>query len=160
MSIGGVGFGYGVLWAVDQQLRWQRTSHPVYLRIRNFPDLQQQSFSQIGFAIAPTGTSQVGTTDILIDPPASTKMVSTHNIGQSEGKLRFGARTFYISHSFVINQLAAQGIIGTDDNVWRGPQVVGLVLDSLLFSIEVIDHEEIAGQTIAWHLTANALESK
>lgn len=151
-----VNFGYGVQRLIDSNLQYTRVGFPVYLRLRNFPDLQNSQFAQMGFAISPSGTA-VGTTDILIAPPPSVSMVSVHNIGMSEGKLRFGARTFLVSQAFVTAQVAAQSL--SDQNlVWRGPNVVGLVTENLLFSIEDVNHGEVAGQTVSWVLTANANE--
>ncbi len=138
-------------------MRYMRNSFPFYLRLKNFADTQAQPWSQLGFQIAPTGTAQIGTTDIPILPPPYVDMVSTRNILLSEGKLRFGARIVSISHTFVAAQVKAQGL--TDQNlVWRGPLVVGLVTENLLCSIEFIDHEELAGQTINWRLTCNVNE--
>jgi hypothetical protein len=152
----GVQSSFGVQRLIDAQQRWARASFPVYLRLRNFPDVQGQQWAQLGFRIAPSG-GPVGVTDILIDPPPGVRMVSIHNIGMSAGKLRFGARIFQISATFVNKQVVAQGL--TDQNlVWRGPNVVGLVSEELLFSIEDIKHAEYSGQTISWQITANANE--
>ena len=98
-----------------------------------------------------------GFTDILIDPPPNIEMVSMHNIGQSGGKLRFGARIVTVSQGFVAQQAAAQGL--TDQNlVWRGPQVVGLVSESLMFSIVDINHSELSATSVYWYLTCNVSE--
>ena len=151
-----VSFGFGVQRLIDSNLQYARVGFPVYLRLRNFPDLQSNQFAQMGFAISPSGTA-VGTTDILIAPPPSQSIVSVHNVGMSEGKLRFGARTFFISQAFVTTQVQAQSL--SDQNlVWRGSNVVGLVTENLLWSIENIDHGEIAGQTVSWSLTCNSNE--
>jgi hypothetical protein len=156
----GLQFGRGFQRLVDAQMRYVRNAHTVYLRLRNFPDLQQVSQAvQLGFALTPSGAgTNIGTQDIQIDPPPSVKMISIHNIGQSMGKLRFGARQFLISATFVERQVAQQGL--TDqDLVFRGPNVVGLVVDNQLFSIENIAHEELAGHTVVWTLTCNAAET-
>lgn len=155
-----VSFGYGVQFLIDSQLRWQRTAHDCYLRIRNFPDVQQDQWAQLGFTITPADQKHSGTTDILIEPPVSVRMVSVHNIGQSNGKLRFGARQFIISHTFVQNINSLIPNIGTDDLVFRGPRTVGIVIDSLLGSIEDVAHEEIAAQTVLWMITCNFGEVK
>ncbi len=152
----GLNFGYGIQRLFDANMTFLRNSHPVYLRLRNFGDVQEEKWAQMGFAISPSGTD-VGTADIEIVPPPKVTMVSVHNIGQSVGKLRFGARVFTISATFVDKQVKAQGI--TDqDLVWRDPKVVGLILDGQTFSIEDIAHEELAGKTVAWVITANAPE--
>jgi hypothetical protein len=153
----GIQLGAGVQRLVDAHLRFVRAAAPVCLRLRNFPDVQEYPWSQLGFAIAPTGTLETGTTDIVICPPPAIRMISVHNIGQSMGKLRFGARMFFISATFVENQMREQGL--TDQTlVWRGSNVVGLVTDGLLFSIEDVAHEEVGGRTIAWTLMCNAGE--
>ena len=155
----GVNFGFGLQRIVDAQMRYVRNAHTVYLRLRNFPDLQAVSQAvQLGFALTPSGTNQVGVQDIQIDPPPSVKMISIHNIGQSMGKLRFGARQFLISGSFVDRQVAQQGL-SNQDLVFRAPNVVGLVVDNQLFSIENIAHEELAGKTVIWTLLCNAPET-
>jgi hypothetical protein len=154
----GLQFGFGMQRLIDAQMRYVRNAHTVYLRLRNFPDLQQVSQAvQLGFAITPSG-NQVGTEDIQIDPPPSVKMISIHNIGQSMGKLRFGARQFLISATFVEQQKALQGLTH-QDLVFRGPNVVGLVVDNQLFSIENIAHEELAGHTVIYTLTCNGPET-
>lgn len=152
----GLQFGYGYQKAIDANMVFLRSSHPVYLRLRNFEDIQEEKWAQMGFAITPTGTD-VGTVDLEIVPPAKVVMVSMHNIGQSEGKLRFGARVFTISATFVDKQVSALGL-ANQDLVWRAPNVVGLVTDNQLFSIEAIAHHEIAGKTVVWELTANMVE--
>lgn len=268
MSCNGPNFAFGIRRLFDAQQSFVRAGFPVYLRRRNFPVSQNQTWNQLGFRIAPTGgpggvtntpvvysffalgigthhyitmganqylytetggqssaqlalalstggltalgasivndpyvslsvvSNQItltpkgtsgavvtlaasdgnavatmwvttnptvttaankGTTDTQIKPQPSTNMVSVHNIGQSGGKLRFGARYFLISQTFVAAQVTARTL--TDQNlVWRDPTVVGLVSENLLFSIEDISHEESSGQTISWMLTCNANE--
>jgi hypothetical protein len=84
-------------------------------------------------------------------------MVSVHNIGQSDGKLRFGARTFLVSATFTDAQVAARQL-ADQTLVWRSSDVVGLVTENLLFSIEDITHQEVDGKTVSWVLTCNASE--
>ena len=151
-----IGFGYGLQRLLDAHYNYARTGHAVWLRIRNFPDIQNQRYAQLGFSIA---SSAGGTTDIPILPQPSVTMISLHNIGASMGKLRFGAREFGISASFTDAQVAA-GTFTSQDLVWADPKVVGLVCDKQLFSIENINHEEIAGRTISWQLVCNAAENK
>jgi hypothetical protein len=157
----GVNFGYAVQHLIDTQLNYVRGAHTVSLRLRNFPDLQDQRWAQLGFGISPTGASGslAGTTDVPVAPPPGVIPVSIHNIGQSMGKLRFGARTFFVSASFVESQMVARSL-SNQDLVWRNPDVVGLVLDGQLFSIESIAHVETAGHTISWELTCNSTEVK
>jgi hypothetical protein len=157
----GPALGYGLQRLIDAQQRYIRNSPVagVFLRLKNFPDTQNQEWSEMGFSIAPSGGVVTGTTDILIEPPPMVRMVSLHNIGQSMGKLRFGSRQFVISASVVDDNVALQGL-SNQDLIWRDPTVVGLVVDSELFSIEDIEHEEVGGKTVLWTLTCNALEVK
>jgi hypothetical protein len=153
----GVNFGYGIQRVIDAQQRFLRAGHPVYLRLKNFADTQQQEWSQLGFQITPSG-GQVGTTDVLIAPPPQVEMVSMHNIGMSNGKLMMGARYFVISASFVDAQQAAMSV-ATQDLVWDSPLVLGLVTDGRLFSIEDRQHKEVAGKTVIWILTCNEVRN-
>jgi len=154
----GVYIAQGFLNLLDAQQRYVRAGHSVYYRLRNFPDLQASSQAiQLGFGYSPTG-NMTGTTDTLIDPPPAVEAVSQTAVARSMGKLRFGARKFLISATFVNNQVTAQGL-SNQDLVWRGPNVVGLFCDNQLFSIEDIFHKEYGGVTINWIITANALET-
>jgi hypothetical protein len=115
--------------------------------------------TQLWVTTNPTSTvgATQGFTDILISPVPTSSMLSMHNIGMSNGKLRFGARSVRVSQSFVSAQVNAQNL--TDQNlVWRGPQVLGLISENLLMSIEIIKHIEIAGQSIVWDLWVNCSE--
>lgn len=151
-------FGYGQQRLLDAFQNYTRAAHPVYLRLRNYPNIQQNDAVQLGFAISPAG-APLGTVDIEIKPRPSYDMISMHNIGMSNGKLRFGARLFLVSATFVDNQVRQQQL--TDqDLVWRGQDVVGLFTDNQVFSIEVISHQEAAGKTVSWLLTCNAVETK
>lgn len=151
-------FAGGLQRLLDQQLRFVRTTKPVYYRLRNFSDVQTQDWAQLGFTIAPSG-SNVGVTDTLIAPPPATSPVSLHNIGQSAGKLRFGATKFMISQTFVKAQMSAQSL-ADEALVWRNSHVVGLYSDGLLYSIEDITSEQVAGVTLSWFLVCNSLEVK
>jgi hypothetical protein len=136
-----------------------RNGLPVYLRLRNFPDLQNNLAVQMGFAISPSG-GQLGTTDILIGPPLgpppAVQSLSMHSIGMSEGKLRFGAKEFLISSTFSDNMVRLQGYANETD-VWSAPNVVGLVTNGALYSIEDIRFEQLAGKTVTWKLLTNAV---
>lgn len=153
----GLQFGYGITRLLDAHQRFVRAGYPVYLRLKNFTPVQNEMWAQLGYSIAPTGTAQTGTEDILIDPPPSVASISIHNIGMSAGKLRFGARRFLISQTFVSAQMQAQGLTAAR-MVWEGPNVLGLVTETLLFSIEDIKHQEVTGTTVSWTLTCNANE--
>jgi hypothetical protein len=152
----GLAFGFGVQRLIDAAQRYVRASKPIYYRYRNFTDQQQVQAVGMGFAISPSG-SFVGTIDLLIDPPPQYVMISLHNIGMSEGKLRFGARRFVVSQSFV-SQVIARLNLDVEEKVWRGPQFVGLVTDGQLFSVEDLAKQVLAGSTIVWELTANSNE--
>lgn len=149
-------FGFGAQRLFDARQRFVRGGQPVYYRIKNFPDTQGQNYSDLGFIIAPSGTI-TGTTDILITPQPDVTYVSMHNIGQSNGTLRIGARYFVVSASFVNAQMAAQSV--TDANmIWRGPQFLGLVTEGLLFSVVTYEHKDVSGSEVLWWLTCNANE--
>lgn len=152
----GVQFEYGLQRLIDANQKFTRSGHPVYLRLRNFSDPQVNDWAAVGFSISPSG-GMVGTTDVLIVPPPGVRMVSIHNIGQSNGKLRFGARIFNISATFVQASMAARSL-AYEDACWNGPDVVGLVTDNLLFSIEDIAKQVVAGITASFRLTCNANE--
>ena len=155
----GTTFGYGLQRVIDANLQFTRTGHSVALRIRNFPDVQDKPWAQLGFAISPTGTDDIGTQDIPIVPQPAIDQVSQWLIGQSMGKLRAGARTFIISATFVDN-LVANGMFNTPNQVWTDPIVVGLVCDDQLFDIVQYYDREVAGKSIQWELQANAVENR
>lgn len=158
----GINASYGIRRLIDSYENLVRGSHPTYLRIRDFPPIDDNEWAQLGFTIAPTGDNNPndeGTTDILIRPQPAVLPVSVHNIGQSMGKLRFGARIFTISQTFVIQQYNALGLAGTQDMIWRDEKIVGLVNEQRLFSIEDIQSEQAFGQTVTWVLTCNAAET-
>jgi len=152
-----VSFALGLQRLIDSHLAYSRTGHSVYLRIRNFPDVQGQAWAQLGFRITPTGY-MVGTQDILITPQPAITPVSTHNIGQSMGKLRFGAVMFDISATFV-DKLVNLGVFTGHYEVFTAAKTIGLFMGEREFSIEDIKHVEIAGKTISWLLTCNTSET-
>jgi hypothetical protein len=163
-----MGFGpnmaAGMQRLIDAQMNFVRNAGFVYYRLRNFTDLQSQTFAQLGFQIT---SANGGTTDVLVAPQPAVKMISMHNIGMSMGKLRFGAREFVISASFVDAQVIAQGLnpTGLDANlvqdlVWKGPAFVGLVTNGLLFDVVSVAHEEICNKSVIWTILANANEMK
>lgn len=165
MSCGVLNIGAGMQMVMDAQMRFIRQSHPIYLRLRNFPQspvVAGNIFQQLGLPYTPP-TGPTGTQDLLIDPPPSMRMLSQHDIGMSLGKLRFGARQFLVSGSFVdtINCVDNLGLTQSQlEGFWKAANVVGLVTDNLLFSIEQVAHEELGGHTILWTLDANAPDLK
>lgn len=145
---------FGQQRVIDAHLRFMRCAGPVFLRLKNFATLPGTA-SQLGFSIAPTGTSGTGTKEIEIVPRPAMTTVSVHNIGMSGGKLRFGARIFRVSDSFVQACMKEDGITVARD-VWQRQEVVGLVTEGLLFSIEDIKHSVVGDSTLLWTLTCNS----
>ena|ERR1039458_4123445 len=155
----GLFLGQGVLNLLDAQQRYiQNSRTPVYMRFRNFVPPTNALYMQLGYTITPVA-GETGTTDIQILPPPSTRLVSMHNIGMSQGKLRFGARYFIVSATFVNAQQAALGL-ATPDLLWRSPQLVGLSAYGVVWSIEQYASEEIGGVPVIWTLTVNSNDQK
>lgn len=145
----------GMTRLIDAHQAYFQAAGTIYLRLRNFTDVQETDWATLGFVISPSG-GNTGTVDVLI-PNADSMMMSQHDIGQSMGKLRFGARQVLVSQTFVAAQVAAQNL--TDQTlVWRGQNVVGLIIDGLLFEIAQYWHEEVSGTTVSWGLQVNASE--
>jgi len=158
----GISFGTGMQYLFDAHQRYTRAALPVFLRVKNFKE--EGDYIEVGVPYAPTGTQsfETGYTDIRIIPPPAVQDVSMHNIGLMAGALRFGARIFIVSNSFVVNQMEQYQL--TDPySVFRqrdGYEAVGLLYNNRLFSIESMTHKEIAGKTINWKLICNALETE
>lgn len=156
---------YGIRRIFDANQRFLQPGLATYLRVRNFADPQTQPWAQYGFSISPSGSAQTGTTDILIDPPPSHRMVSMHNIAMSAGKLRFGAREIIVSHTFVLQQMDAWNL-QDPTLVFRGPNIVGFVLAlsatapqiNTLASIEQYSADVVAGDILAWVCLCNCNE--
>lgn len=151
-------FACGIQSLLNQQLSGNNFK-PVYLRMRNFVPTEpiiESPAAQLGYTVP---ASDGGTTDELINPLVSYTPVSAYNIGNSGGKLRFGARKFNVSNTFVSRIMSKYGI-AFGRQVFEGRQTVGLVTDGVLFSIEGVDHEEVSGQSVMWFLVANANELK
>lgn len=158
MAYGGMHIGLGLQRLIDAQQRYvQNSRYPVMYRMRNFTPQQNTLYAQLGYVITPTGNT--GTTDVQIQPPPMTRLVSQHNIGMSAGRLLFGAREFVVSGSFVNAQQSALGL-ATPDEVWYAPQLVGIYAYSVLWNIAQVAPEDFGGQTILWSLRCNASELK
>lgn len=158
----GISFGTGIRMLFDASQRYTRTALPVYLRVKNFKD--DGDYIEVGVPYAPTGTAtfETGYTDIEILPTPGVNDVSLHNIGLMAGALRFGARVFQVSHSWVEQQMEEYEIDDPYD-VFRnrdGYAAIGLLYNNRLFSIESMTHKEVAGKTINWKLICNAVENK
>jgi hypothetical protein len=152
----GPNFAIGLQRLQDARMRYLRTSCPTWIRYKNFGDVRNQQWAQLGFQITPNpADAPVGTTDVFIDPWPCHNTMSLHNIGMSGGKLRFGAVQFFISATFITQQAA---LLGLPDpyQVWE--QVLGLVSENVLFSIEDIQHEDVSGQILNWIIVCNRNE--
>jgi hypothetical protein len=128
----------------------------------------------MGFQYVPPITGAqvpVGTTDILIDPPPSVRLVNFHTLAMAQmagSSLLTGARYVTVSHTWVIAQMNAQWFEDmTEQNnldptnpiyVFRGPAIVGIVTDSLLMEVVDLTHEDAFGQPMVWMLTCNSHE--
>jgi hypothetical protein len=150
-------FGAGIRFLLDQHQRWTRAGLPVYLRVKNFDDSGDE-YVKLGFQIAPTGGQITGFDDILIQPPPEVREVSMHNIGLNQSRLRFGAKYFIISHSFVLKRMQDTEYMDASQ-VWSDPSLVGLLYDNRLFEIVSINHDETAGETISWTLVCNGSDT-
>jgi hypothetical protein len=155
----GLNIGYGIQRLIDAQQRYTQASRvPIYMRLRNFTPPTNELYAQLGYTITPT-SGETGTSDIQIDPPPSSRLVSMHNIGMSSGKLRFGARYFVISATFVNAQQAALGL-STPDQLWLCPQFVGIYAYGVLWSVVEYSPEELGGLAVVWQITTNSNELK
>lgn len=153
----GLYIGNAIQSLVDQQMRNTQASRtPIYMRFRNFAPQQDQLYAQLGFVIAPS-SGQTGMSDVQIAPPPSSKLVSMHNIGMSQGKLRFGAREFLISATFINAQQSALGL-ATPDALWLSSQFVGIVGYGSLWSVEEYSPDEAGAVPVAWLTRCNANE--
>lgn len=146
---------WGIRSLADTWFRYWQPGLPVYLRFQEQVN-SANDYSALGFMPAVTG-APAGVTDILIDPPPDVKDISLHNIGIMGGRLNFGARTFIVSHTFVLAMMAKFQF--TDPyQVWRDESVVGLYYNNRLFSIESLTHEEVGGETTLWKIIGNSTE--
>lgn len=148
---------WGIRSLADTWMRYWQPGLKCYLRMQEQTNISSD-YSALGFMPSVTGAPG-GITDIPIDPPPDVQDVSLHNIGIMGGRLNFGARTFLISHTFVLNMIKKFQL--TDPyQVWRSNSVVGLYYNSRLFSIESITHEEVGGETTFWKLICNSNENQ
>ncbi len=151
-------FAEGLRFMVDGQQRFTRAGLEVYLRLQNFPSTGASQ--ELG--VPNIATQQTGYTDILIDPPPQVTDVSIHNIGMSGGKLRFGARTFQVSHTFVQRIREQNPNVPDDIAVWfnfdGATPVLGIMYENRMHDIVSYTHREVAGETISWRLTCNRVD--
>ena len=172
MSTPGLGglFGEGLQMMLDGQQRYVRGGFQCFLRVQNFPPTG--AFQELGLQIAATGSMPNGSgfTDILIDPPPEILDVSMHNIGQSGGKLQFGAKIFKISHTFVEVILMTYPAILDSYDVFRdwdgglnqtGQQTastIGFIYGDRMYSVEDIKQSVAGGRILEWVVTGNVHE--
>lgn len=166
-------FGFGLRMMLDGHQRFTRSGVKTYLIIKNFietqgkqPDNTYGDFIELGVPFAPTGTASAstGTQALLIDPPPSVVPVSTRDIGIFAGRLNFGAKYFYISHTFVRAQMQTLGLAnGSEIEVFRdrgGPpngKCIGIFYDGNLYSVDRMMPRVVAGEFINWQIVANAM---
>jgi hypothetical protein len=161
----GVLFGAGQRMLFDAQQRFVRSGQQVYLRVKNFSETQSGTdqpldYLEVGVPFAATGTD-LGYKDLLIKPPPGVQDISLHDIGVFGGRLNFGSRVFWVSHTFVLAQMSEFSITDPRE-VFRnrdGKPAVGLFYDSRLFSIEDIQQRVAGGEIIRWKVLGNALEA-
>lgn len=145
----------GLRSLMDGWFRFYQPGLTCWLRIQTV-DPESEDYAQLGFVPTVTGALS-GFEDVLIRPPADVRDISLHNIGLNSAKLRFGAREFLISHSFVRNRMIQMNY--TDAmKVWNDDSVMGLYYDGRLFSIESVTHEDFGGEPVLWRILANASE--
>jgi hypothetical protein len=148
-------FSFGLRFMQDAQQRFVRAGLAVYLRVKNF-DAANVAGARLGFAWTPTG-SNVGTTDILIDPPPEEFDVKSEDDGlplENEYKIK---KKFVISHTWVLAR-AAQMNYTDPYQVFRSNNVVGLVYSNRLYAIDSLLADDSSGSTIRWYVIANAVE--
>ena len=150
-------------WALRSILDAQQTISKgglkVYLRVMNHVASDDQvggddEYASYGFQTSVTGGDISGTSDLEINPPPDVQPMSDRNIGLAGGRLRFGAHSFMISHTWVKERMADMGY---DDpyQVFRDESVVGLFYDGRVFSIEDVTGEAVANEFVSWTILAN-----
>ena len=151
-------FGYGIQRLLDANQRFGRPQHPVYYRYRKYVDAQRTMAAGMGFVVSASG-AQTGYQDILVDPPCSSSAVSAHQVAMSQGRLRLDSRLFIVSATFVDAQVKALGLTDQRD-FWNGGQCMGLFTENMLFTIESVLSQEVAGKTVVWEVMGNAPETR
>ena len=151
-------------WALrrilDTTLKVTKPGLPTFLRIQNIDD-SQKDYTKFGFIWTPTqpdDQADTGFTDLQIAPPPDVSPVSMHNIGILGTRLQFGAHKFMISHTFVINQMNLNSL--TDPyQVWRAKNIIGIVYNQRIFSLESIVPITAGADIISWDIVGNMIES-
>lgn len=140
----------------DANVKFTQPGLDVFLRVKNTVVSDSDEYAEYGFQLAQDSRAS-GFTDILIEPQPSVQAESMHNIGLNQTRLQFGAMRFDISHSFVEMLMAMKGYSDGYD-VWRQSDVIGIVCDKRLYSLESVTHEDVAGATIRWMILGNTQE--
>lgn len=159
-------FSSGINLVFDAALRYTRSDLTCYLRLQNFPS--SGDYIEVGMQYTPSGTSQAaasqsGFTDIVIDPPPSTEIMSVHNIGLYGQRFNFGSREFLISNTFVEEMQQQYDITDPYDvfRNWDGtPQVpttpvIGVIYENKIFTIEEVIPHAVGGHNVSWKLLCN-----
>jgi hypothetical protein len=153
-------FAEGMRMMTDGQQSFIRAGLEVYLRLQNFDS--SGDFQEMGIPQAATPTSGAGFTDIIIDPPPQVLDVSMHDIGMSGGRLLIGARSFIVSHSFVLKVREENPDIPDNIAVWSAwdssATVVGILYENRMHDIVYYTHKEIGGETISWKIFCNRVD--
>jgi hypothetical protein len=170
--MGAIFGNFGLRRLMDQNMRFMRGGLTAWLRIKNFQD--SEAFADMGFQYVPSITGAAvptGTSDILIDPPPSVRLISMHTIAMAQAagaSLLAGARIVTISHTWVEAQMLQDWFTTMcsensldptiPEYVFRGPSVLGIVTDRLLLQQVDVTHEEIYGVPHTWFVKCNASE--
>lgn len=157
--------GLAITSLLDANSNFFSAGLPVFYRIRNFNEAAVgESVSEMGFQVTPlvTGGPVPGTTDSQICPQPSVELLSLRMIAdavKAGTALRFGARKFNISHSWVQKIQVAAGY-ANPRSVFNDKVVVGIYHDGLLFEIMSFTHNDVYGAIISWDLLCNANDIK
>lgn len=153
---------FGIRRLVDQQLRCLGAGAAAWLRVKNFDD-SGQDYAEMGFIYVPPLTgAQIakGYSDIPITPQPVIRLMSMHNLAMAQAAsiaLRAGAREVMLSHTWVQAQQLANGF-STPQQVFQAKNVIGIVTESLILSIESFLPDYAYGKIITWQLKCNTEE--
>lgn len=153
---------WGMRKVMDTASQFYQAGMPVYLRVRVQQTVEQEQLAQFGFQVAASG--QLVTQDVQIVPQPQVQEVNMRDIGLNAAQLSFGARQFFISHTFVLQQQLVNEYYEPQTNkpdfyrVFRDQTVVGLYYNSRLFKMVSITHEDLAQAPWMWHIVGQAVE--
>ncbi len=141
----------------DTLLNFTDPGSPVYYRVKNSTE-EDKEYLEYGFQISVTGLADApGYRDIQIDPPASVEAVSMHDIGLNQVALSFGATKFKVSHTFVLRMMQMRGYSDPYE-VWNADDLIGLIYNGGLYSIDSLLPETQSGEIICWIIIGNRAE--